>query len=142
MNDKDRQAKGGTNARPLGESIAGTAPGIPDEARGPGKEFPQPPSDDEVAEAARRLKRSGEEGEQPERSSGSEGSAEARLPKGNTGSASGLQPGGTTPGGDPETSTGSIGTGGGSTAGQAPATARPLRLKSRRQAPLARNSKQ
>ena len=129
MNDNERQADGGTNARPLGESIAGTGPGIPDEARGPGEEIPQPPSDDVVAEAARRLKRSDQENGQSEGSSGSEGSTAIDALKGNTGAATGLQPGGTIPGGGPGTSTGSIGTGGGSTAGQATGNAANSPLK-------------
>lgn len=56
MSEKRNQAEGGTNARPLDESVAGTAPGIPDEARGPGEEIPQPPTDEEVDRAARRMK--------------------------------------------------------------------------------------
>jgi hypothetical protein len=34
----------GPNARPVNEPIAGTAPGIPNEAKIPGKEMPKPPS--------------------------------------------------------------------------------------------------
>jgi hypothetical protein len=45
----------GPNERPIDETIAGTGPGIPDEALSPGAELPQPPSDAEVAEAARKL---------------------------------------------------------------------------------------
>ena len=37
----------GPNERPVNESIAGTAPGIPDEARTPGKDPPEPPSAEE-----------------------------------------------------------------------------------------------
>ena len=37
----------GLNARPVNEPIAGTAPGIPNEAKLPGKEMPNPPSDEE-----------------------------------------------------------------------------------------------
>jgi hypothetical protein len=40
----------------LRETIAGTGPGIPDEALGPGEELPQPPSDEEVERTARRLR--------------------------------------------------------------------------------------
>lgn len=47
-----------------------------------------------------------------------ENEAPAKPPTGN-GLSSGLQPGGTLPGGGPGTSVGSIGTGGGSTAGAA-----------------------
>jgi hypothetical protein len=37
----------GPNDRPINETIAGTGPGIPDEALFPGEELPRPPSDDE-----------------------------------------------------------------------------------------------
>jgi hypothetical protein len=37
----------GPNARPVNEPIAGTAPGIPNESKVPGKEMPEPPSADE-----------------------------------------------------------------------------------------------
>ena len=39
----------GPNERAVNETIAGTAPGIPDEALAPGQELPDPPSDEEVA---------------------------------------------------------------------------------------------
>ena len=45
----------GPNDRPLNETIAGTGPGIPDEALAPGEELPTPPSEDEVRRAARKL---------------------------------------------------------------------------------------
>jgi hypothetical protein len=51
----DPRPEGGTNDRPLNETIAGTGPGIPDEALGPGAELPEPPSDEQVAAAARAL---------------------------------------------------------------------------------------
>lgn len=44
-----------TNSRPLDDTIAGTGPGIPDDALTPGAELPTPPSDEEVAAAARKL---------------------------------------------------------------------------------------
>jgi len=37
----------GPNERAIDENIAGTAPGIPDEALAPGEELPQPPSAEE-----------------------------------------------------------------------------------------------
>ncbi len=43
----------GTNARPLNASIAGIGEGIPDDALGQDEELPQPPSDADVADAAR-----------------------------------------------------------------------------------------
>ena len=45
----------GPNERPINETIAGTGPGIPDDALGPGQELPQPPSDEEVERAAQAL---------------------------------------------------------------------------------------
>jgi hypothetical protein len=45
----------GPNAEPLNETIAGTGPGLPDEALGPGEELPTPPSDEEVERVARAL---------------------------------------------------------------------------------------
>ena len=37
----------GPNERAVNESIAGSAPGVPDEARTPGKDQPEPPSAEE-----------------------------------------------------------------------------------------------
>lgn len=46
----------GRNAEPLDETIAGTGPGIPDDALAPGEEeLPQPPTDEEVEKAAEAL---------------------------------------------------------------------------------------
>ena len=45
----------GPNDRAIDETIAGTAPGIPDDALGPGEELPDPPSDKEVDRIARKL---------------------------------------------------------------------------------------
>jgi hypothetical protein len=45
----------GPNERAVNEPIAGTAPGIPDDARAPGEELPEPPSDEEVARAAKAM---------------------------------------------------------------------------------------
>ena len=45
----------GPNERAVNEPIAGTAPGIPDDALAPGKELPEPPSDEEVARTAEKL---------------------------------------------------------------------------------------
>ena len=46
----------GPNAEPVDENIAGTAPGIPDDALAPGEEeLPKPPSDEQVEEAAEAL---------------------------------------------------------------------------------------
>ena len=46
----------GPNAEPIDENIAGTAPGIPDDALAPGEdELPQPPSDEEVRRIAEKI---------------------------------------------------------------------------------------
>lgn len=45
----------GPNDRPVNETIAGTGPGIPDDARAPGEELPEPPSDEDVARAKSQL---------------------------------------------------------------------------------------
>jgi hypothetical protein len=45
----------GPNERAVNEPIAGTAPGIPDEALAPGQELPEPPSDEQVARMAEKL---------------------------------------------------------------------------------------
>lgn len=45
----------GPNERAVDENIAGTAPGIPDEAMGPGEDLPEPPSDEEVERTAKKL---------------------------------------------------------------------------------------
>jgi hypothetical protein len=46
----------GPNQEPINETIAGTGPGIPDDALAPGEEeLPQPPTDEEVEEAAEAL---------------------------------------------------------------------------------------
>lgn len=49
--DKDKISNG-PNARSRNETIAGTGPGIPDEARAPGEDMPEQPSDEEVERAA------------------------------------------------------------------------------------------
>lgn len=50
------ERNGGTNARPLDDTIAGTGPGIPDDALTPDQEeLPEPPSDEEVVRAAKKL---------------------------------------------------------------------------------------
>lgn len=47
---------GGTNARPLDETIAGTGPGIPDDGLAPGEDsLPEAPSDEEVQRTAEKL---------------------------------------------------------------------------------------
>jgi hypothetical protein len=51
----ERKISDGPNERAVDETIAGTGPGIPDDALGPGEELPTPPSDAAVAAAARKL---------------------------------------------------------------------------------------
>ncbi len=45
----------GPNERAVNEPIAGTAPGLPDDARAPGEELPEPPSEEEVQRTAEKL---------------------------------------------------------------------------------------
>jgi hypothetical protein len=45
----------GPNERAVNETIAGTGPGVPDDARAPGEDLPEPPSDEEVERIARKL---------------------------------------------------------------------------------------
>ena len=51
----DDTQSNGTNSRPLNDTIAGTGPGIPDDALAPGEELPSPPTDEEVEAIARKL---------------------------------------------------------------------------------------
>jgi hypothetical protein len=61
--DNKEKISTGPNERARNETIAGTGPGIPDDARGPGEELPEAPSDEEVerAKAALGVTGSGEE---------------------------------------------------------------------------------
>jgi hypothetical protein len=45
----------GPNERAVNEPIAGTAPGLPDEALSPGQDLPEPPTDEEVRRVAQQL---------------------------------------------------------------------------------------
>lgn len=57
MTDDRDTAGAGPNDRPINETIAGTGPGIPDEALAPGEdELPPAPTDEEVEKAARALR--------------------------------------------------------------------------------------
>lgn len=50
------QRNGGTNARPLDDTVAGTGPGIPDDGLAPGEDaLPAAPSDEEVERMAKKL---------------------------------------------------------------------------------------
>ena len=46
----------GPNEEPINETIAGTGPGIPDDALAPKEELPEPPTDEQVEKAAEALK--------------------------------------------------------------------------------------
>ena len=47
MADDREKISNGPNDRAVNENIAGTAPGIPDEALAPGEELPEPPTAEE-----------------------------------------------------------------------------------------------
>jgi hypothetical protein len=56
MAEQREKISTGPNAEPVNENIAGTAPGIPDDALAPGeKELPEPPTDEQVRKAAKAL---------------------------------------------------------------------------------------
>jgi hypothetical protein len=55
MAEDREKISNGPNDRPLNETIADTGPGIPDEALAPGEELPEPPSDEQVREAAKKI---------------------------------------------------------------------------------------
>ena len=62
MADDKAKITTGPNERARNEPIAGTAPGIPDDARGPGEALPEPPSDEDVEKARRALGADGKSG--------------------------------------------------------------------------------
>jgi hypothetical protein len=45
----------GPNEEPINETIAGTGPGIPDDALAPNERLPEQPSDEEVVRIAEKL---------------------------------------------------------------------------------------
>ena len=55
MNDREKISTG-PNEETINETIAGTSPGIPDDALAPGEELPVPPTDEQVEKAAEALK--------------------------------------------------------------------------------------
>ena len=55
MADDREKISNGPNDRPLNETIAGTGPGIADEALAPGEDLPEAPSDEEVEQMAEKL---------------------------------------------------------------------------------------
>ena len=66
MSDERAKITTGPNERSVNENIAGTAPGIPDDALAPGQDsLPTPPSDEDVRRAERALGVHGEEDDLP-----------------------------------------------------------------------------
>jgi hypothetical protein len=55
MADDREKISAGPNEEPVNETIAGTGPGIPDDALAPGEELPEQPTDEEVEDAAEAL---------------------------------------------------------------------------------------
>jgi hypothetical protein len=55
MADDREKISTGPNEEPINETIAGTGPGIPDDALSPGEEMPQMPSDAEIERIAEKL---------------------------------------------------------------------------------------
>ena len=53
-NDREKISTG-PNEEPINETIAGTGPGIPDDALAPGEDLPQAPSDEEVERIAEKI---------------------------------------------------------------------------------------
>jgi hypothetical protein len=54
MEDREKISTG-PNEEPINETIAGTGPGIPDDALAPGEELPEAPTDEQVEKAAEAL---------------------------------------------------------------------------------------
>jgi hypothetical protein len=55
MADDREKISTGPNESPVNETIAGTGPGIPDEALAPNEELPDPPTDEEIERIAKKL---------------------------------------------------------------------------------------
>ncbi|MBV9527006.1 hypothetical protein [Sphingomonas sp.] len=55
MADDREKISNGPNESAINETIAGTGPGIADDALAPGEELPRAPTDEEVERAARKL---------------------------------------------------------------------------------------
>lgn len=55
MADDREKISTGPNEEPINHTIAGTGPGIPDDALAPGESLPDPPSDEEVEKMAEKL---------------------------------------------------------------------------------------
>ena len=61
MAEDREKISAGPNDPPINETIAGTGPGIPDEALAPGELLPQAPTDEEVERARKALHAPGAE---------------------------------------------------------------------------------
>ena len=55
MADDREKISTGPNEEPINETIAGTGPGIPDDALAPGEDLPDPPNEEEVERIAEKL---------------------------------------------------------------------------------------
>ena len=55
MAEDREKISNGPNERAITETIAGTGPGIADDALAPGQELPEAPTDEQVEKAAREL---------------------------------------------------------------------------------------
>lgn len=55
MADNREKISTGPNEEPVNETIAGTGPGMPDDALAPGDELPEPPTDEQVEKIAKKL---------------------------------------------------------------------------------------
>jgi hypothetical protein len=55
MTDEREKISTGPNEEAINETIAGTGPGIPDDALAPGEQLPEAPSDEEVRKTAEKL---------------------------------------------------------------------------------------
>jgi hypothetical protein len=56
MGEDREKISTGPNEEPINETIAGTGPGIPDDALASGEDLPEAPSDEEVERVAEKLK--------------------------------------------------------------------------------------
>ena len=65
MADDREKISNGPNDRAINETIAGTGPGLPDDALAPGEELPEPPSEEEVTRIERVLGVHGKEDDLP-----------------------------------------------------------------------------
>ena len=55
MAEDREKISNGPNEEAINETIAGTGPGIPDDALAPGEDLPQAPTDEQIEQAARKL---------------------------------------------------------------------------------------